>query len=53
MTQLNDQSEANVQHKVLFLGRHGEGWHNVAEKKYGTKEWDVSTDLVQGAYNYI
>jgi hypothetical protein len=27
--------------KVLFLGRHGEGWHNVAEAKYGTKAWDV------------
>lgn len=28
--------------KVLFLGRHGEGVHNVAERKYGTKKWDVS-----------
>lgn len=28
--------------KVLFLGRHGEGIHNVAERKYGTKKWDVS-----------
>jgi hypothetical protein len=26
---------------VLFLGRHGEGVHNVAEKRYGTKAWDV------------
>jgi broad specificity phosphatase PhoE len=26
---------------VLFLGRHGQGWHNVAEAKYGTKAWDV------------
>jgi hypothetical protein len=28
--------------KVLFLRRHGEGAHNVAERKYGTKKWDVS-----------
>jgi hypothetical protein len=28
-------------YKVLFLGRHGQGWHNVAEAKYGTKAWDV------------
>jgi hypothetical protein len=28
-------------YKVLFLGRHGQGWHNVAETKYGTKAWDV------------
>ncbi|KAG8829042.1 hypothetical protein FRC17_007181 [Serendipita sp. 399] len=28
-------------HKLLFLGRHGQGWHNVAESKYGTEvEWD-------------
>ncbi|KAG8820999.1 hypothetical protein FRC19_008317 [Serendipita sp. 401] len=27
-------------HKLLFLGRHGQGWHNVAEAKYGTAEWD-------------
>ncbi|KAJ4309700.1 putative phosphoglycerate mutase pmu1, partial [Neodidymelliopsis sp. IMI 364377] len=27
-------------YKVLFLGRHGQGWHNVAESKYGTKAWD-------------
>lgn len=27
--------------KVLFLGRHGQGWHNVAESKYGTHAWDV------------
>ena len=27
--------------KVLFLGRHGQGWHNIAESKYGTNAWDV------------
>jgi hypothetical protein len=27
--------------KVIWLGRHGQGWHNVAETKYGTKAWDV------------
>jgi hypothetical protein len=32
----------NQKLKVLFLGRHGEGVHNVAERKYGTKLWDVS-----------
>jgi len=26
--------------KVFFLGRHGEGFHNVAEAKYGTPAWD-------------
>ncbi|KAF9646505.1 phosphoglycerate mutase-like protein [Thelephora ganbajun] len=26
--------------KVFFLGRHGQGFHNVAEAKYGTQAWD-------------
>ncbi|KAJ5566168.1 hypothetical protein N7535_007806, partial [Penicillium sp. DV-2018c] len=34
--------------KVLFLGRHGEGVHNVAERKYGTKLWDEYWSLQDG-----
>jgi broad specificity phosphatase PhoE len=30
-----------VQYKVLFMGRHGEGYHNVAEAYYGTPAWNV------------
>jgi hypothetical protein len=33
--------DATREFKVLFLGRHGEGVHNVAESHYGTKLWDV------------
>lgn len=40
---LNEKSAEGEQVKVLFLGRHGQGWHNVAETKYGTKAWDVSS----------
>lgn len=32
-----------VRYKVLFMGRHGEGWHNAAERFYGTPAWNVST----------
>jgi hypothetical protein len=39
---LNKQAPSNVQYKVLIMGRHGEGWHNVAESTYGTELWDVS-----------
>jgi hypothetical protein len=28
-------------HKLLFMGRHGEGWHNAAESYYGTPAWNV------------
>ncbi|KAH0566506.1 hypothetical protein GP486_000087 [Trichoglossum hirsutum] len=37
----NHESGKNVQYKVLFLGRHGEGYHNVAEAFYGTHDWDL------------
>ncbi|KAJ4404279.1 putative phosphoglycerate mutase pmu1 [Didymella pomorum] len=35
-------------YKVLFLGRHGQGWHNVAESKYGTKAWDCYYSMLDG-----
>lgn len=35
-------SHKTAKFKVLFLGRHGEGVHNVAESYYGSKKWDVS-----------
>jgi broad specificity phosphatase PhoE len=34
--------------KVLWLGRHGQGWHNVAEAKYGTKAWDCYYSALDG-----
>ncbi|KAI9791062.1 MAG: hypothetical protein M1835_000554 [Candelina submexicana] len=36
----NRQSGRNVQYKVIFMGRHGEGYHNVAESFYGTPAWN-------------
>jgi hypothetical protein len=35
-------SKSNVSYKVLFLTRHGFGYHNKKEKEVGTPEWDVS-----------
>jgi broad specificity phosphatase PhoE len=37
---LNKESAKNVQYKLLFLGRHGEGYHNAAETFYGTPAWN-------------
>ncbi|KIW04404.1 hypothetical protein, variant [Verruconis gallopava] len=37
---LNSNAPPGTLYKVLFLGRHGEGWHNVAERKYGRDEWN-------------
>ncbi|KAK9386672.1 histidine phosphatase superfamily [Lipomyces mesembrius] len=32
--QLNEESHYEVEYKVLFIGRHGEGYHNTAESYY-------------------
>lgn len=42
---LNDESHSDVEYKVLFLGRHGEGWHNAAQTYYGDAAWNVSTSV--------
>lgn len=47
MRALNAQAGPDVQYKVLYMGRHGEGFHNVAESWYGTDAWDVRIYLQQ------
>lgn len=37
---LNANSSDDVAFKVLFLARHGEGYHNAAESFYGTPAWN-------------
>ncbi|ERT01384.1 hypothetical protein HMPREF1624_02630 [Sporothrix schenckii ATCC 58251] len=34
------ETHSGAQYKVLFMGRHGEGDHNVAEAYYGTPAWN-------------
>ncbi|KAF2648922.1 phosphoglycerate mutase-like protein [Lophiostoma macrostomum CBS 122681] len=46
---LDSKSSKDVHYKVLFLGRHGQGWHNVAESKYGTAAWDSHWSKLDGA----
>ncbi|KAG1805760.1 histidine phosphatase superfamily [Suillus variegatus] len=36
--QLNTSSPVGTQYKVFFVGRHGEGFHNVAEANYWSKK---------------
>ncbi|KAM0326700.1 hypothetical protein ACHAQA_006571 [Verticillium albo-atrum] len=40
--------DGSVQYKVLFMGRHGEGWHNSAESFYGTPAWNCYWAEQQG-----
>jgi hypothetical protein len=37
---LNAVAPANTEYKVLYMGRHGEGYHNAAESYYGTPGWN-------------
>ena len=39
--QLNKQSPDSTSYKVLYLTRHGEGFHNAAHARFGTEAWDV------------
>lgn len=36
----NNNSNSNVVYKLFFLGRHGQGYHNLANLKYGEKAWN-------------
>jgi broad specificity phosphatase PhoE len=37
---LNKKSPHNERYTLLFLGRHGEGFHNAAESYFGTPAWN-------------
>ncbi|KAL1968181.1 hypothetical protein VTN77DRAFT_2016 [Rasamsonia byssochlamydoides] len=45
---LNREADERTQYKVLFMGRHGQGYHNVAEEFYGTEAWDCYWSLLDG-----
>ncbi|KAJ7046333.1 histidine phosphatase superfamily [Mycena alexandri] len=38
----------DTSYKLIFFGRHGQGWHNVAEAKYGTQAWDDYWAMLYG-----
>ncbi|KAL4799694.1 histidine phosphatase superfamily [Aspergillus venezuelensis] len=48
ITHLNTTSDSNTRYKLLILGRHGQGLHNVAESCYGTEMWDCKYSLLDG-----
>lgn len=40
-----------MQYKVLFIGRHGEGYHNAAESYFGIPAWNVNFIILLGGFN--
>lgn len=45
---LNSASPSGTAYKLFFLSRHGQGYHNVAEAKYGTSLWDSYWSKLNG-----
>ncbi|MCJ1266854.1 hypothetical protein MMC22_006739 [Lobaria immixta] len=48
ISRLNSQSGPHVQYKVLYMGRHGESYENVASAFYGTPAWDCYWSKLYG-----
>ncbi|RHZ53665.1 phosphoglycerate mutase family protein [Aspergillus thermomutatus] len=51
INKLNAESGPKTSYRLLYLGRHGEGYHNVAERHYGTEAWDCYWSLLDGDEN--
>ncbi|OAT02027.1 phosphoglycerate mutase [Blastomyces dermatitidis ER-3] len=45
---LNDHADKHTEFKLFYMGRHGEGYHNVAEELYGTEAWDCYWSKLDG-----
>lgn len=45
---VNAQDQGVAVYKLVFLCRHGQGVHNVAEAKYGTEAWDTYYSTLNG-----
>ncbi|KAL2111581.1 hypothetical protein VUR80DRAFT_9791 [Thermomyces stellatus] len=45
---LNERAEEGVCYKVLYLTRHGKGWHNVVHERVGNEEWDNHLSRLEG-----
>ena len=50
ISQLNTNAEGDASYKLFFLSRHGQGFHNVGESKYGTEAWDEYVFFSQSSF---
>jgi len=51
VTALQKNAPKGTLYKVVWFGRHGQGWHNVAELIYGTPSWKSKWSLLNGDGN--
>lgn len=40
LSKFNENGDGSVVYKIIFLARHGQGYHNVAHEKYGNDPWN-------------
>lgn len=45
---LNQEASNGTRYILVYIARHGEGWHNRAVRKYGTKDWDCYWSTLDG-----
>ncbi|KAK0920992.1 putative phosphoglycerate mutase pmu1 [Friedmanniomyces endolithicus] len=45
---LPSTSPPGTSHKLFYLARHGQGYHNVAEAFYGKEAWDAHWSALEG-----
>lgn len=48
VSQLNRDAHYGVEYKVLFMGRHGDGFHNDAQAFYGIPAWNCYYSVLDG-----
>jgi len=48
VTQLNHAAPHGTEYKLLFMGRHGDGFHNDAQAFYGTPAWNCYYSIRDG-----
>ncbi|KIJ31716.1 hypothetical protein M422DRAFT_36152 [Sphaerobolus stellatus SS14] len=53
VAELNSAASEETSYKVLFLGRHGQGFHNTVESIYGTEEWNRKWARLNGDGNIV
>lgn len=48
VTQLNREAPPGTEYKLLYMGRHGDGYHNDAQAYYGTPAWNCYYSELDG-----
>ncbi|RLV94981.1 putative phosphoglycerate mutase [Spathaspora sp. JA1] len=48
LNHLNSSTKPNEQYKIMYLARHGQGFHNLAHTKYGDNAWNEYWSKLNG-----